>query len=187
MAERDRRGARRESGALTVELRQLERKDVRLRCAGEAEKLGLRLAPLKVRGPVEVDAELSRRGQLVLARGEVRGKAERRCARCLKVFIEPFRASLDVQYRREPEKPLDRELELTADEADTVYYDGETLDLSAEVREAALLAEPMRALCRPDCRGLCAGCGVDLNRGACRCPEKPGDSRWDALKRWKSS
>ena len=37
------------------------------------------------------------------------------------------------------------------------------LDLETPVREAIQLVEPIAPLCRPDCRGLCLVCGVDLN------------------------
>jgi uncharacterized protein len=54
------------------------------------------------------------------------------------------------------------------------------LDLRPAVRELWLLAAPSYALCREDCKGLCARCGADLNAGPCDCPPVT-DSRWDAL------
>lgn len=59
----------------------------------------------------------------------------------------------------------------------------EVCDISEEVRTEITLALPMNLLCRDDCRGLCPGCGADLNREKCSC--KPEASRgsgvWDAL------
>ena len=55
------------------------------------------------------------------------------------------------------------------------------IDLGALVREAVILELPLAPLCRPDCRGLCAGCGADLNEEACRC-EPALDPRWANLK-----
>jgi uncharacterized protein len=40
--------------------------------------------------------------------------------------------------------------------------DHHELDLEPTVRAAISLAEPIAALCRPDCPGLCETCGVDL-------------------------
>jgi uncharacterized protein len=54
------------------------------------------------------------------------------------------------------------------------------LDLTPAVRELWLLAAPSYALCREDCKGLCARCGADLNADPCDCPPMT-DSRWDAL------
>jgi uncharacterized protein len=58
---------------------------------------------------------------------------------------------------------------------------GVRVDLAPAVREQWILTAPAFVLCRPDCRGLCATCGTDLNTGACSCAPAP-DPRWDALR-----
>jgi len=45
----------------------------------------------------------------------------------------------------------------------------EELDISTEVRDALMLELPLKTLCKEDCLGLCAGCGVNLNIEPCRC------------------
>ena len=52
------------------------------------------------------------------------------------------------------------------------------------LREGLLLAEPMQALCKPDCRGLCPVCGADLNDGDCGCDRFTVDPRLAALKQF---
>ena len=54
------------------------------------------------------------------------------------------------------------------------------LDLGPMVREALVLELPLAPLCRPDCQGLCPGCGVDRNHEACTCVA-PVDPRWAIL------
>ena len=54
-------------------------------------------------------------------------------------------------------------------------------------RDQAFLDElflqlPMVSLCKPDCKGLCPVCGIDLNRFRCNCAEKTRNSAFDALK-----
>ncbi|MDH4038001.1 MAG: DUF177 domain-containing protein [Candidatus Krumholzibacteria bacterium] len=49
------------------------------------------------------------------------------------------------------------------------------------VHEAVVVSVPMVVACRDDCKGLCPGCGTNLNAGSCTCKDK-GDSRWDALR-----
>ena len=44
---------------------------------------------------------------------------------------------------------------------------GPEVDLRPALREQWLLEVPAFVLCRPDCKGLCPTCGVNLNRGAC--------------------
>jgi uncharacterized protein len=39
----------------------------------------------------------------------------------------------------------------------------------------------MKQLCKSDCKGICPGCGVDLNREKCRCSGKTVDPRWEKL------
>jgi uncharacterized protein len=39
----------------------------------------------------------------------------------------------------------------------------------------------MKLLCNENCKGICAGCGADLNTELCKCPEKPADPRWEKL------
>ncbi len=55
------------------------------------------------------------------------------------------------------------------------------VDLRPAVREQWLLGVPSFAVCKEECRGLCARCGADLNAGPCSCPPAT-DSRWDALR-----
>jgi uncharacterized protein len=45
------------------------------------------------------------------------------------------------------------------------------LDLTEAIKQYALLAIPMKPLCRQDCRGLCPNCGHNLNEGPCDCRE----------------
>jgi uncharacterized protein len=47
------------------------------------------------------------------------------------------------------------------------------IDLLPHFREEMLLEQPLRVLCRPNCRGLCARCGADLNKkGTCTCADR---------------
>ena len=56
----------------------------------------------------------------------------------------------------------------------------ETIDLGPFVHEAILSELPMAPLCRDDCLGLCATCGVDRNEEQCSCVA-PLDPRWASL------
>ena len=54
---------------------------------------------------------------------------------------------------------------LEPDELDQIGYQGQRIDLRALLAEQILITYPMRALCSRGeaCRGLCSGCGADLN------------------------
>lgn len=63
------------------------------------------------------------------------------------------------------------------EDADEEVFNGKTIDLDPIVREQVLLALPMNAVCREDCKGLCAQCGQNLNEKQCGCETKVTDPR----------
>ena len=67
-------------------------------------------------------------------------------------------------------------------QADLDTYHGKAIDLDPILREQVLLALPMHAVCREDCRGLCGMCGQNLNEAACGCENRRVDPRLAALK-----
>jgi len=79
----------------------------------------------------------------------------------------------------------DEEDEAEVREADTgvAFYKNDTIDLGEIMRDEFYLAVPMKPLCRPDCRGLCAVCGVNRNRETCSCRPEWVDPRMEPLKK----
>ena len=63
----------------------------------------------------------------------------------------------------------------------------ETVDITEDIREEILLSIPDRFKCSESCRGLCPGCGANLNEEPCRCSKKKKkqppkqNHTWDAL------
>jgi uncharacterized protein len=124
---------------------------------------------------VEVDCEVESLGSRIHVRGEVQGTAQSCCHRCLQRFGRPVAARFEVTLQKG----------VTGADSDDIVGVPENAaeyDLAPQVREAVILEEPIRLVCRPDCRGLCARCGVDLNQGACGCPPED-DPRWAPLER----
>jgi uncharacterized protein len=56
------------------------------------------------------------------------------------------------------------------------------VDVDGLAREALILALPSQVVCAKQCRGLCARCGKDLNKGPCACSDEKVDERWSRLK-----
>ncbi len=98
------------------------------------------------------------------------------CARCLEPAA--WSADVDAWAVHDPDAAEDD------DDLRSEHVDDSTnmLDVSAWAREEVGLQFPTRVLCRPDCRGLCGECGINLNEHPDHAHEKPVDSRWDALK-----
>lgn len=143
---------------------------------------------VRLAGPIEGELRLSRTGRSVLARADVATAIDGYCGRCLRPVVIP----LDVQIEEEALPSIDIDSGLPVDvtaEPDALRLDDHhELDLETPVRDAISLAEPIAVLCRPDCRGLCLECGLDLN-------DNPGHSHADdavdprlaALAAWRSA
>jgi uncharacterized protein len=103
------------------------------------------------------------------------------CARCL----EPFQTPVDVAFEEEyqPEIDIMSGLPSRTPRSDTAssISANHTLDLRNALRENILLAVEMIPLCTPDCRGLCATCGTNLNNESCSCPPAEEPSPFVAL------
>ena len=96
------------------------------------------------------------------------------CDRCAK----PFRREKTVEY----ETLLALELE-NGESDDIVLLDADgSLELDGLMEETFLLEMDTKKLCSEDCKGLCPGCGADLNRESCRC-KKEIDPRLAGLAR----
>jgi uncharacterized protein len=94
------------------------------------------------------------------------------CMRCL----EPASPQFNI-VAREIAQPGEEGEELTSP-----YVHEGLLDLDAWARDALALNLPTQILCRPDCAGLCAVCGADLNlAGPDHHHESSPDPRWAKL------
>ena len=58
--------------------------------------------------------------------------------------------------------------------------DGDELDLDELISTCFILDMETKFLCREDCKGICSGCGVNLNVGTCTC-RKQIDPRFAVL------
>ena len=114
--------------------------------------------------------------------GDFSTRIELPCARCLEPIHRDVAKNFELLYRPQGSDAGKEELSVTAAEAEVGYYQGEGLLLEDVLREQVLLALPLKAICREDCKGLCPHCGRNLNQEQCNCAEAPEDPRWSALK-----
>lgn len=113
--------------------------------------------------PIEGEVRLARTGRSILATADLSTAIEAHCSRCLRAVVEPI--SVRIEEEALPSIDIDSGLPVDArEEPDALRLDrNHELDLAQPVRDAISLAEPISVLCRPDCRGLCPSCGIDLN------------------------
>ncbi len=98
------------------------------------------------------------------------------CDRCLAEFEEDFLENFDIIFHMGQD-----EIESNEENVVALLPDQKEIDLTSFIQETLILSIPMKILCRNDCKGLCAGCGADLNKEECRCGDKQFDSRWEKL------
>jgi uncharacterized protein len=120
--------------------------------------------------------------QDIRVRGKLATTLEMSCARCLEPITEDVRREFDLLYRPQGADAGRDEISVTDAEAEISYYEGEGISLDDVVREQVLLAAPLKAICREDCKGLCPHCGANLNEQQCSCPTSIDEPRWAALK-----
>jgi uncharacterized protein len=117
----------------------------------------------------------------VLARGNVKAMMRFECVRCLEAAMQTLSGDIMAVYEAKSEPISEHDpFDDPADHA-MVSFNGDTIDPSAQIREALMLAVSDFPVCRPDCKGLCPTCGANLNVGPCRCQQTA-----QALPGWKS-
>ena len=110
----------------------------------------------------------------LLVRGRLEAPAGVVCVRCLTGRDEVIAADVVELFSR-PERADQDAVEPGYEIAD------DTIDLEILVRDALAAAAPAHPLCRPDCAGLCATCGADLNVAPCDGHPDQADQRGSAL------
>lgn len=145
---------------------------------GTAADLELEPEKVPLEGPIYFRANLYRAGLKIEVQGKLTASLRMICDRCLNSVL--VRVDVPVRLFAEKRETRDhrREEEVREDDLGMVYHDGQRIDLTDEVRQELLVQVPWHVVCRPDCKGLCSGCGVDLNRDSCSCAERsPGSAR----------
>ncbi|SHK96857.1 uncharacterized protein SAMN05443637_11592 [Pseudonocardia thermophila] len=140
-------------------------------------RFGLETIGVPVGSPVQLSVRLEAVTEGVYVSGTAHARLEGECARCLDPVFDETTVVLGELFAY-PESVTDETTD--ADELPRVVDD--TVDLEQTVRDAMVTELPLAPLCRPDCRGLCAGCGekwVDLEPGH---GHETLDPRWAALK-----
>jgi len=117
------------------------------------------------------EVRLTRTPQGVYAQGRFKGEHPAECVRCLGEFTQ----TLSVDIKQLYDFPPDPSSEFSVAETGL-------LNLAPLMRELMLLSTPMRALCRPNCKGLCPHCGQNWNDGRCECEQDEINPQFVVLK-----
>ncbi|ROQ90630.1 YceD family protein [Desulfosoma caldarium] len=132
--------------------------------------------------PLNVDLEIHKKPDHIEVTGTLEGQLTLRCDRCLEEYASVLKRSVRVLLFHEVRGPKEEEVELEPDELEYEFFDGEIIEVDRMIAEEVFLELPMRCLCSETCRGLCAGCGANLNRETCTCQKTRASSPFDVLK-----
>ncbi|MCB9507133.1 MAG: DUF177 domain-containing protein [Myxococcales bacterium] len=133
------------------------------------------------KGDGDVALDVSKVGGLMHIRGHVRGPISFECARCL--ADRPRALDIAIAWTLVPRASFaeglssEEEIELTADDLDTSFYEGEEIDLMELAREAVLLELEPAPRCADD--EACTPSSAVILADAATEPKK--DPRWSAL------
>ena len=134
-----------------------------------------------VKSEVKGTVKLIRTHRGILVQGTLNAIIPVECSRCLKVFDYPITIRLEEEYFPVIDVNSGVPLEIPEEPGGFTIDEHHILDLSEAIRQNALLAVPMKPLCREDCAGICQQCGKDLNKGQCDCQKAEIDPRWAKL------
>jgi uncharacterized protein len=125
--------------------------------------------------PATFSMTLSNTGAGIVASGTAHATYRSRCVRCLCDYDAEISAEVDgfyVEVGDDVDLPDEQEREFITDEK---------IDLEPAVVQSLVLALPFAPLHSPDCAGICAMCGADLNEGPCGCAPPVSGSPFAAL------
>ncbi len=133
--------------------------------------------------PARLEIHVDKTGSEVVVRGNISARMELACSRCLREFSREVSAPLDLVYRP-VEEIAGESPELATEELDTGFYRADELDTDVIAAEQLILSMPIKVLCGDACKGICPGCGRDLNVEGCVCPagKDPANSKGQELK-----
>ncbi len=85
------------------------------------------------------------------------------CDRCLKRFSQTKTIHYECMLADELEDEENDEI---------LLLENGCVDLGDLARTMYILEMDSKTLCSEDCKGICPGCGVDLNQGSCTCKKE---------------
>ncbi len=119
--------------------------------------------------PVNVVLNLNRHPDHIRITGKIEGRFEVSCHRCLKPVELPLNEQVDIFLIAEEQDSVDEEKELEREDLVYEFFDGEVIEIDQLVAEQIFLALPVKVLCSEECKGICPGCGANLNDEKCKC------------------
>lgn len=127
-----------------------------------------------------IEVHLRKIGETFYIHVDLSGEFSTACHKCLEPASHKVTPAFEIVVQRTG--PHSKPDQVPGGEEYVRLPWGESrFSLDQHIYENLIVNIPMKITCREDCRGLCSGCGVNLNREACKCAPET-DARWNKLK-----
>ncbi|MFN2363843.1 MAG: DUF177 domain-containing protein [Halarsenatibacteraceae bacterium] len=118
---------------------------------------------ITVNEPLDVKIDVYADEDEFIFTGKLKGGYQLACTRCLDQFRYSFETDLEFKIEKS--------------EIDDLAY----VSLNDKLKENLILTIPSKAICSPDCEGICSQCGQNLNIATCDCDQDDIDPRLEKL------
>ena len=154
---------------LEIDLKQLKREKTIVREVGvEPEEFDVSQFGFCLSSPISVNLKAHHaNNEELTVKGSLETLVEQECRRCLKPVETKMMTKLDLHFTSKQALQTSEKIE---EELQFDWSQGE-LDLMGYLFQEIVLNAPTFVECDQSCRGICAGCGVNLNKLKCDCPE----------------
>lgn len=161
--------------------------------------------------PLSGNLNLRKVDEVVVITGNLKTEVRLLCSRCATPFAMACNPSFAALYCRDPAMAgiahLDKDKKGRATgrivgrlqgharhahdfagdntkeaDLDITYLSEDWVELADVLTEQLQLLVPFQPLCSEDCKGICAQCGADLNKGRCACSKLQKNNSFSALK-----
>jgi len=132
---------------MKIDIDQIPEKGLTLTESCQPADLDLGRADIKITDPINLSAQISKGINNISINLKIEGIMHLNCNRCLEQYSSPLSREIKLNFPTESKKEIDR--------------------YGQDPQHELLPGHPLKPLCRPDCLGLCATCGQNLNKERC--------------------
>lgn len=130
---------------------------------------------IRVSKSFSVHMELTSVGNDIEVFGNFDADVSFSCDRCL--ADSGLNLKENFHYILIPKKTSETDvIEEEEEETELLYFDSDEIDLTEIAIEQLMLSMPYKLLCKDDCKGICQGCGANLNTESCKCSKNNKDT-----------
>lgn len=116
------------------------------------------------RTPVRIEGAVTNENDVLYLSGQMKCILHWTCDRCMDEFDRESTLSLRLILVEQNEE--------NDDDDDMIVLNSPQVDLDEIFLSQLVLETPYRILCKDDCKGLCDGCGKNLNYETCICKKE---------------